>query len=149
MKTPREILLKRHQAAAPKLDAIRREIVDAEFNVGQASSLSPSEKIRRPETGRMPVLLLIWRELIFPCRRIWIGLAAAWIVILTVNFSMHDHSPTVAMKSAPTVEMIMAWRQQERLLSELIGPNETRAAEPPKPFAPQPRSEQHFGAVAV
>ena len=32
MKTPRDILLERHQAASPKLDAIRREIVDAEFN---------------------------------------------------------------------------------------------------------------------
>ena len=29
MKTPREILLERHQAAAPKLDAIRREVVAA------------------------------------------------------------------------------------------------------------------------
>jgi hypothetical protein len=27
------------------------------------------------------------------------------------------------------------------LLAELIGPNETQAAEPPKPFLPQPRSE--------
>lgn len=59
MKTPREILLERHQAAAPKLDAIRREVLDAEFNAGQVSSLSPSEKIGRPETGGMPVLLLI------------------------------------------------------------------------------------------
>ena len=39
--------------------------------------------------------------------------------------------------AAASPETIMAWRQQERLLAELIGPNETRAAEPPKPFLPQ------------
>jgi len=140
MKTLREILLKRHQAVEPKLDAIRNNIV----REGRRAAVPEFRVI-----GTVTLPVSIWRELIFPCRRIWAGLAAVWIVILTVNFSMRDHSPTVATKSAPTAEMIMAWRQQERLLAELIGPDETRTAAPPKPFAPQPRSEQRFEIMAV
>jgi len=132
MKTPREILLKRHQAVEPKLDAIRNNVV----REGRRAAVP---EFRVAGTATLP--MSIWRELIFPCRRIWAGLAAVWIVILAVNLSMRDHSPAVAMKSPPTSEMIMAWRQQQQLLTELIGPNETRAAAPPKPFAPQPRSE--------
>jgi hypothetical protein len=35
----------------------------------------------------------------------------------------------------------MAFQEQERLLSELIGPHETPVAERPKPRPPRPRSE--------
>jgi hypothetical protein len=143
MKTPREILLERHQATAPKLDVIRREIVDAEFKrVGQASRLSPSEMMKRSETGATPVLQLLWRELILPSRRIWAGLAAVWILIFVFNFSQRDPAERMARKSPPpSPEMILTFRQQERLLAELIGPNEPQAVAPPKPFLPQPRSE--------
>ena len=143
MKTPREILLERHQAAAPKLDVIRREIVDAEFKrVGQASRLSPSEMTKRSETGATPVLRLLWRELILPSRQIWAGLAAIWILIFIFNFSQRDPAELMARKSPPpSPEMILTFRQQEKLLAELIGPNEPQAIAPPKSFLPQPRSE--------
>lgn len=88
MKTPREILLERHRAAGPKLDSIRHEIVTAEFkSVGQAARLSPTERMKKLETGASPVLRLLWRELIWPSRHVWSGLAVVWAVILTVNFS--------------------------------------------------------------
>jgi hypothetical protein len=143
MKTPREILLERHQAAVSRLDTIRHDVLNAEFlNVRQASSLSPTKNTKKSETGKMPVLLLIWRELIFPCRRIWTGLTAVWILILVFNFSQRDPSELMARKSPPpSPEMILTFRQQERLLAELIGPNEQQAVAPPKPFLPQPRSE--------
>ena len=140
MKSPREILLERHRATASKLDAIRRECV------GQASSLSQN---KRTETGRMPVLLLMWRELVWPSRRIWAGLAAVWIMILAVNFSSRDHSQLVAEKSAPTAEMVLTWWQQQQLLAELLGPNETHTAAPPKPFSPQPSGERLFQMTTV
>ena len=134
MKTPRDILLERHQAAVPKLDAVRRE------SVGQASRLSPFEGTRQLETGKMPVLILLWRELIFPSRRIWAGLAAVWLLIFAVNLSMRDHSPSGVMVSAPP-QMMLTFRQQQQLLTELLGPDETRVAEPATPFLPRPRSE--------
>ncbi len=51
----------------------------------------------RPESVRpfppKKVLLECWQQLIWPCRQIWTGLAAVWILLLVVNVSMQDHSP--------------------------------------------------------
>ncbi|HEX7619306.1 MAG TPA: hypothetical protein VF480_11385 [Verrucomicrobiae bacterium] len=142
MKTPREILLARHQAAAPKLDAIRHDVVNAEFNAGQASRLFPSGRMKKSETGATPFLRLLWQELVLPSRRIWAGLAAVWVLIFVFDFSQRDPSERMAQKSPPpSPEMILTFRQQERLLTELIGPNEPQAVAPAKPFLPQPRSE--------
>jgi hypothetical protein len=135
MKTPRDILLEQHGAADPKLDAIRRKVVWEGRRVAVP-------KFRVAGTATLP--MLIWRELIWPSRRIWAGLAAVWVLIFVFNFSQRDPAELMARKSPPSPEMMLTFRQQERLLAELIGPNETQAAEPPKPFLPQPRSEGRF-----
>jgi hypothetical protein len=125
MKTPREILLERHQAAAPKLDAIRREMVNLKFR-------------------RDNFVANIWRELIFPSRRIWASLAAIWIFIFIVNVSQRDHSPMTVAKASSSPELILTYRQQEKLLAELIAPSEPQVAEPPKNFSPRPSSQRQF-----
>jgi len=150
MKTPREILFARHQAAAPKLDAIRHDVLSAEFKVGQASRLSPPGRMKKSETGGKPVLRLLWQELVLPSRRIWTGLAAIWILIFVFNVSQRDPSERMARKSPPpSPEMILTFRQQERLLTELIGPSEPQIVAPPKPFLPQPRSEGRIEILTV
>ena len=95
------------------------------------------------------VLFECWQQLILPSRRIWAGLAAVWVLLLGANVSLHGGPQTAVAKSAPTSEMILSFRQQEKILAELIGPNELRATAAPKPFSPQPRSEQQFEATAV
>ncbi len=138
MKTPREILLQRHQAAVPKLDAIRREVV-RELNNQEIKKQSPPSSF---VTWFLGCSNQIWLELIWPSRRIWAGLAATWILIFAFNLSQRDPSELMARKSPPpSPEMLLTFPQQERLLAELMGPNESQAAEPPKPFLPQPRSE--------
>jgi len=146
MKTPREILLKRHQAAGPKLDAIRQAVVESELKAGRASSLSLGKDRK---AGRMPVLHLIWHELILPSRRIWAGLAATWLLLVAINLSVNGHSSPPMAAAAPTPEMIQAYHQQERLLAELIGPNDLTANVPHRKYLPQPRSERRFEVVAV
>jgi hypothetical protein len=138
MKTPRDILFARHQSAAPKLDAIRREVLSAEFH----------------NENQIPIFvnfpLALWRELFWPCRRIWAGLAAIWILIFAVNFSQRDKLEMTAGKAPlPSPEMILVFGQQERLLAELTDPNETVIAEPPKLFFPQPRSERRIGILVT
>jgi hypothetical protein len=137
MKTPREILTEKHKSAAPKLDALRQEIV-AQLN-------------QRPKAQRKKVILvpwrlgglkLLWHELFLPSRRIWTGLAAIWIVILAVNFSMRDHAPTDMAKSV-SPEMVQTFKQQEQLLTELIGPIDSSAAEPQKSYTPRPSSQRY------
>jgi hypothetical protein len=141
MKTPREILLERHQAAAPELDAIRQSAVaavcDRRLEINDAHE-------RRSQTAATMILKTFWRELILPSRRIWAGLAAVWLVLAAVNLSQRDHSPAGAMKSAPTPDLILTFRQQERLLTELIGPDEARSVAPATPFLPQPRGERRL-----
>jgi hypothetical protein len=145
MKTPREILLNRHRSAAPKLDAIRREVVKVAADVN-----------RRKQTVReltfaatlANAIRLSFLELVWPCRRIWTGLAAAWILIFAVNFSMRDPSPAITRKSPPASEMIFAWLQQQRLMAELNGLPAPRDTEQQKIFRPRPRTE-HTEILAV
>ena len=84
-----------------------------------------------------------WQDVIWSCRRIWAGLAAVWVVLLVVNLSGRDHSQTLAWKSSPpSSEMIMTFRQQESLLTELIGPSGSGEVERQKTFLPKPRTER-------
>ena len=135
MKSPREILLARHQAADTKLDEIRRTVV---------ADLSP-RPVRQPE---IPFALKLWREVILPCRRIWAGFGVVWLVILAVNFSMRDTAPSLAVKSShPSFEMVITFLEREGLL-DVIKPREIRVAQPPKPGSP-PRSERRGGMLAA
>jgi hypothetical protein len=138
MKTPREILLARHQAAIPQLDAIRQSVV-AELN--------------RPATRKQNFLASLvaglrdgsnplWRELVWPCRRIWTGLAVIWILIFAVNFSQRDRTPATLAKSTPTAGMMMTFRDQQKMLNELFADRSLPAeAERPRIFSPKPRTE--------
>ena len=139
MKTPREILLERHQAVVPKLNAIRRKLLNSELRANPPPHLWLSRWLVVP-----------WRELVWPCRGIWAGLAAVWFVILAVNISLRDHSPTVATKSSePSPEMILAFWRQEQSLIELIEPHRPRVAAPPKPALPRPRSQRRTEFLAA
>jgi hypothetical protein len=78
----------------------------------------------------------------WPHPKAWAGLAAVWVLIFCVNFSMRDTAPVVAEKSAPpSPEVIVELKQQQRMLAELIGAGQAREAEPQK-WLPQPRSER-------
>ena len=82
------------------------------------------------------------REIFWPAPAAWAGLAAVWILIFAVDFSMRDTTPVVAEKATPpSPEVIVELRQQQRMLAELIGANQAREAESPR-FLPLPRSER-------
>jgi hypothetical protein len=77
-------------------------------------------------------------------------LAALWLFILGLNFTMR---PTVApgarISSRAAPGLILAWQEQARLLTELVGPSEPLVAERPKAAAPRPRSEREDGFRTV
>jgi anti-sigma factor RsiW len=135
----------RHFAHVEPGAAVQMRLAKAIAAAGKSESVRPL----------MPKIFIFecWRQLIWPSRRIWAGLAAVWILLLAANFSLRDRSPAGAMASA-SPEMIMAWQQQERLLAELIGPNEPRATAPaersasppdrPKPSLPRSSGERLF-----
>ncbi|HEV2330483.1 MAG TPA: hypothetical protein VGY56_17000 [Verrucomicrobiae bacterium] len=140
MKTPREILLARHKAIEPKLDDVREHVV-GKLNDKDTKTQSSSERLLSLFLSCPKV---VWNELVLPSRRIWAGLAVVWLVLLAANFSMRDRSEIKMAKSPPSPEMIMAFRQQQQLLSELIGQDNAPVARPQKPFSPKPASERRL-----
>lgn len=81
--------------------------------------------------------------LLWPHPKAWAGLAAVWILIFALNFSLRESSPRMAEKSAPpSPAMMMQLRKQQWMLAKLIGPRETQDADRPRFFAPRPRSER-------
>jgi hypothetical protein len=96
------------------------------------------------DTASLPTLN--WRtalaNLFWPHPKAWAGLAAVWILIFCMEFSMRDTTPVTAKRTAPpSPEVIVELKQQQRMLAELIGAGQARDAEAPT-FLPQPRSER-------
>jgi hypothetical protein len=116
----------------------REEILSAASKVGTA---------RRAVRGRAArASLPNWLStLLWPNPQAWAGLAAIWILIFAMDFSMRDNSLVVAEKSTPpSPEVIVELKQQQRMLAELIGSRETHVTGPSKIFGRQPRSERRF-----
>jgi hypothetical protein len=127
MKTPREILLQRHQVSSPKLDAIRSGVV---------ATLG-----RPPARDR-----LSWRDLARSWRWHLAALSAAWVVVMILNI---DRSPSaVAMiprDKIPSPQQIWAsLRENRRLLLEF-----SNDAGVEKAVVPGRRSEREPKQVAV
>ena len=81
--------------------------------------------------------------LLWPHPTAWAGLAAVWLVILGINLTTRDPATVAARHAAPvSPQVFMAFQEQERLLTELLGPRETPVAEQPKPDPARPRSER-------
>ncbi|MGO8839172.1 MAG: hypothetical protein ACLQAH_15820 [Limisphaerales bacterium] len=117
-------------------DVNRRQVINRE-EVGRGFT-SAATRSTWLSTVNAQLSAILW-----PHPKAWAGLAAVWVLIFAVNFSIRDKSPVMAGKSAPTSpEVMVELRQQQRMLVELIGLRDTRAADRAKPLVPQPRSER-------
>jgi len=157
MKTPREMLLARHQAAQPKLDAVRQRALTAlpsDSGAGVPPALvlwpsrlkthQPGRPVDRWQPRRLPHYLEAARELFLRPRLAWSALAVAWLVIIALNFATPETSaPGSALATATppaSPETLQALREQKRLFTELVGGTLPHDAEPPR-FVPRPRGE--------
>ncbi len=65
-----------------------------------------------------------------------------WILIFIVNVSQYDGSQAVIAKSAPSAGVMMTFRDQQRLLDELLADRSLPVdAERPRIYLPKPRTE--------
>ena len=139
MKTPREVLFGQHQAAEPKLDAIRERV---------GADLAPDAPVRATRTPPAvsrgaSVLEAGWRQFLWSLRWHLAGLSAAWLVVMALSIgSVPAPTPRLARQDASSPrQMLAALRENQRQLRELIGaPAAEPAPEPQKP-APSPRSQ--------
>lgn len=110
MKPPGDILLKRHEPVEPKLDRMWNE------------TLAPN--LSRHENLLLVVCWKLWRELIWPSRRIWAGLACAWAVIVILNIASSEPATRVTGKAEPmSPEKMQALIEQRRMLAQMIEPS--------------------------
>ena len=123
MKTPRELLLKRHEAATPKLDALR------------AAATLPARAQISTITSQ-PVSL--WERLFGPNPLAWAGLAAVWVVLFAADRSGSEPASSSASRASQPSEAAVAEivRERRREMVELLNLDEPQAA-------PTPRSELH------
>lgn len=168
MKTPREILLEHHRQAEPKLDAIRRQALAALPEAQEADKVHPEaataphgaptcSRLQAPwfqrcslrftnavsglQVGAPQLLRQAWRELIWPLRRAWAGMAALWLAVLAVNLEMKAAPrPAPLARSVPIRDVAQALAEQRRLLAELLPPVNPPPAQAPRPNS-RPRSQ--------
>jgi hypothetical protein len=83
------------------------------------------------------------RALFWPNPKAWAGMAAVWVLIAIINFSMRDTTPQIAEKSAPPSPAALAeLRNQQRMFVELSGQGETQEADRQKNIPLKPHSER-------
>ena len=139
MKTPREILLARHQAAQPRLDALREQTL--------AAPTGPAQEERSAFRHFMESCRNCFRVPRFA----WSGLAAAWLVIIGLHFAARDSAPkrpVAFTQNRQPAETLQAVREQKRLLAELTGLGENFEIETPR-FVPRPRSERQHEIIVA
>ena len=115
MKTPREILLQRHQAAAPKLDAIRAEVVAG---------------LARPPARED----FSWRDFARALRWHLAAMSAVWMVVGILNSTASPGEvASIPRDKIPTSQHLWAsLRENRRLLLEYSDAPVVEASAPPQ-----------------
>jgi hypothetical protein len=147
MKTLREVLFEQHQAAEPKLDAIREQVV---------ASLAPDAPIR---ANRMPPVMPRrastlesgWRQFLWSLRWHLAGLSTVWLVVLALSIDRSAApTPELAKWSVPSSrQLLAALRENQRQLRELTGAPAAEPAPKPQKPAPSPRSQAQPSSMAL
>jgi hypothetical protein len=131
MKTPREILLDRHQAATAQLDTVRRFVV-AGLNGPAAEPV-----------GQRRNMIELLGELFRIPKPALAGFGLAWLVIIVLNLASRDTlvpaAPPAQMAQRPAATL-QDLREQKRLFAELVGSLKDTEVATPR-FVPRPRGE--------
>ena len=142
MKTPRELLLHRHRAAAQKLDAVRRKVLADSFSSSKPEMAGIREN---PISGRAsyrgPAMLRALLGIFMPLRFHAAGLAAIWMVIVGMRLATPSANEPQWAATNPSSEQLTAVAEKRKLMAELMEFPLPAAGEPAKPFKPRPRSD--------
>ncbi len=136
MKTLREVLYEKHQAAEPGLDALRQRVI---------AGLAPGGAKRGAGEWAAGVAALEagWRQRLWSLRWHLAGMSAAWVLALALNL---DPAPASARRAAhrdaPSAEQALAaLRENHRQIREMVAAPGAEPVPAPTELAPSPRSE--------
>jgi hypothetical protein len=119
-------------------DVEPREATQIHWQKDFEAAIKPADSIT---TRVFRGVLNVSRDMIWPARRIWAGMAAAWVLVLGLNASSRAKEEAQAARQ-PSPEFIRALLAREGFLPGAGRTAEVREAEPPLSRSPQPRSEQ-------
>ena len=139
MKTPREVLLQRHQSVTPRLDAIRQQVV--------ADMTAPADREPAP-----PIAARFLREFLLPLRWHLAGMSALWLLAALLSMDRPSTAPQTAKANSSPQVLAAALSENRRQLAEMINsPTEDAAtsAPVPQPFIPRRRSAIQPSSIAV
>lgn len=144
MKTLREVLFDKHQAAEPGLDALRERVI---------AGLAP-DRARRGAgewAAGASAVQAGWRQCLWSLRWHLTGMSAAWALALALNLeSAPGSARRAAHRDAPSPEQVLAaLRENHRQIRELVAAPGTEPAPAPPENAPAPRSEVQPSTPAV
>jgi hypothetical protein len=77
--------------------------------------------------------------LLWPNPKAWVGLAAVWVLIFTIQFEARNHAPMATAANSSRAATVITLKEEQTILAELMGNSEPREAD--KPRGIQPRSE--------
>ena len=146
MKTPRELLLKRHEAALPKLDALRTRAGDLQSPSVAAAMASdggckpPARASQLSTLNSQPAS--IWERLFGPNPLAWAGLAAVWVVLLAVNRDPSAPKTTDRANQPSEAAVAEIVRERRREMAELLNLDEPQATVPNRDALPPKRSQR-------
>jgi hypothetical protein len=165
MKTPREIILGRHQSAEAKLKDIRAEDLAACVRSDRAPSRlaacrntpgcygnQSSREPLRPWLDLWNAAVSFWQEALWPWRRAWLGMAATWVFILAFSLAAGEAPRAASAKPPrPDPEALAVLQEQKELLAQLLGPggppqvSRLRTPGPRSEAEPPPQSDEGAG----
>ena len=160
-RSPREILLARHAATRPALDA-QRDALLSRFAAEPAPSTSAEPASPRATASFSPLTTLrdvfgvLHRELFAPYRRAWSALTCVWLA--TLAFQQLDRfasqplpAPSAATAGPDSESALLAlWMEQRRQLAALADDTGSRATPSPAPAQEtlsSPAASRPFGAI--
>jgi len=144
MKTPREILLQRHQSAMPKLDKIRGGVL-AMTGCEKVSGETPATAT---ETVALPGRELSeWRVFVRSARWHLAGLGVAWAAVVVLNLDAPANTEAmISRDKIPAAKQLWAAvRENRRLLIE----DSEAPASAEAPATPGRRSEIQSEHVVI
>ena len=133
MKTPREVLISKHQSAQPKLDLLRQQLV-SRLPGAESEQAHPHSAFHQ---GRERSA---WLQLLQTLRWHLAGLSAVWVLIALLRFNGTEveSTPIAQVSNEPPRTAIALLKENRRQIVEL-GDSPSSSVPPAAPASPKSR----------